>query len=71
MSTVQLFISHSEKDWELACGLTEWLQLGIGLQSEEIRCTAVTGLPPGENAAIELRRDLEAAKVVIGTRSRR
>ncbi len=65
MSNVQLFISHCEKDGDLARDLTDWLQSGLGLEPQEVRCTSVSGLEAGASAHI-LRDDLESAEEVIG-----
>lgn len=66
MSAVQLFISHSERDEQLVRPLAGWLQSGLGLSDDEVRCTVVSNMDVGSFPAEELRKDLLAAKVVVG-----
>lgn len=68
MGTLQLFISHSERDKPLVSPLERWLRHGLGLSKEETRCTVVTdaGMPIGSVPVEALREDiLEAAVVVV------
>lgn len=68
MNGVQLFLSHSERDEQLVRPLAGWLQLGLGLNDDQIRCTVVpsTNMDVGSIPAEALRQDLVSAKAVIG-----
>ncbi len=66
MSAVQLFISHSERDEPLVRPLAGWLQKGLGLKENDVRCTVVTNMAVGSFPAEVLRDDLLNAKAVIG-----
>ena len=65
-SRIRLFISHSERDEVLVRPLYQWLQSGLGLNDEEIRCTSVENIDVGDPAITKLRDDMEAAQVVVG-----
>lgn len=66
MSSIRLFISHSERDKELVAPLYNWLQCGLGLDDVEIRCTSVDNIATGSAAIDRLRDDVEAADAVVG-----
>lgn len=63
-----VFISHSNKDAELALALIELLRSALGLLADQIRCSSVDGyrLPVGVNTEEKLREEVNAAAVVIG-----
>jgi hypothetical protein len=65
---ISVFISHSSKDAELALALIELLKSGLGLLSNQIRCSSVDGyrLPVGVNTEAKLRKEVNEARVVIG-----
>ncbi|MGA7791403.1 MAG: toll/interleukin-1 receptor domain-containing protein [Candidatus Acidiferrales bacterium] len=65
---ISVFISHSSKDADLALALIELLKAGLGLLSNQIRCSSVDGyrLPVGVNTEGKLREEVNEAKVVIG-----
>jgi TIR domain len=65
---ILVFISHSSKDSELALALIELLKAGLGLLSNQIRCSSVDGyrLPVGVNTESKLREEVSEARVVIG-----
>jgi|ERR1700682_4295549 len=65
---ISVFISHSSKDADLALALIELLKAGLGLLSNEIRCSSVDGhrLPVGANTERKLREEVNEARVVIG-----
>lgn len=63
---VQLFISHSERDKDLVEPLNGWLQRGLGLEVDEVRCTSVLNMNVGAIPAEALREDIKSAKAVIG-----
>ena len=66
MKPVRIFISHSERDRELAVPLSGWLQRGLGLDENEVRCTSVINMGGGSVPATVLRKDIETATAVIG-----
>ena len=63
---VQLFISHSERDEKFVRPLTNWMQSGLGLTDDQIRCTSVSNMDVGSIPAQALREDLTSAKAIIG-----
>jgi hypothetical protein len=67
-SGLSIFISHSSKDADLALALIDLLKAGLGLMTEQIRCSSVDGyrLPIGVNTEGKLREEVRAAKVVVG-----
>ncbi|MFK8017093.1 MAG: toll/interleukin-1 receptor domain-containing protein [Gammaproteobacteria bacterium] len=66
MNPIELFISHSERDEELVRPLAEWLQDGLGLTEEQVRCTVITNMDVGGLPAEVLRHDIQQAKVLLG-----
>lgn len=66
MSSIRLFISHSERDEALVRPLYIWLQSGLGLEDREIRCTSIDNISAGDAAVDKLRDDMEAADAVVG-----
>lgn len=61
-----VFISYSTKDQELAAHFIEFLQLGMGVQRNDIFCTAFSeALPTGANFIEKIREEIESCKVVI------
>jgi hypothetical protein len=65
---ILVFISHSSKDADLALALIELLKAGLGLLTNQIRCSSVDGyrLPVGVNSEATLREEVNEAKAVIG-----
>ncbi|MGH9496721.1 MAG: toll/interleukin-1 receptor domain-containing protein [Candidatus Sulfotelmatobacter sp.] len=65
---LQIFISHSSKDHDLAEALTDLLKAALGLLPTQVRCSSVDGhrLPVGVNTESKLRDEVNAAKVVVG-----
>ena len=57
MVSIRLFISHSERDREIVLPLKDWLESGLGLKSDEVRCTSATNIDAG-GFAVEARFDL-------------
>lgn len=64
----EIFISHSNKDAQLAQAIVDCLYACMDLEQESVRCTSVPGhtLSPGDVADEVLRENLERCKVVIG-----
>jgi len=66
---IDIFISHSGADKEIARGLITLLRSAIpNILPERIRCTSVPGyrLPGGADADDQLRKDMGDARVFIG-----
>lgn len=65
---LDVFVSHSTKDAELAQALVELIRTALNIPSERIRCTSVPGykLPVGADADEQLRRETLSAKVFVG-----
>jgi len=66
MVSIRLFISHSERDREIVLPLKDWLESGLGLKSDEVRCTSATNIDAGGFAVEALRKDIKSAKAVVG-----
>jgi hypothetical protein len=66
--TIQIFISHSSKDRDIAFTLIELLRSALGLTDEQIRCTSVEGfqLPGGANTDAALKAEVRSARGFIG-----
>ncbi|WP_157976639.1 toll/interleukin-1 receptor domain-containing protein [Parahaliea mediterranea] len=62
---VKIFISHSESDRELVEPLYKWLQCGLGLSGDDMRCTSVENINVGEASMETLREELQQAQAVI------
>lgn len=64
----RVFISHSSKDRDTASKLVEFLEAGLILKPEEIRCTSVSGyrLPAGSHTSETLRKEINSAELIIG-----
>ena len=65
---LQVFISHSNKDIDLARHLIELLQKALNLRSDQIRCTSVDGfrMQSGAPTAETLRGEVHDTKLLIG-----
>jgi hypothetical protein len=66
--SLDVFISHTSADSDLAEHLIHLLQQGLRLADETIRCTSVDGyrLPAGASTDETLRREVRESKVFIG-----
>ncbi len=66
-SKMKIFISHSEKDKEIAESFIMYLQSALLLVDDDIRCTSVLGhkIPFGKSIAEILRDDLALAPTLI------
>ena len=67
MKPIQIFISHSSLDKELAAALVQLLRSSLNVSAERVRCTSVDGyrLPPGANVDQHLRSEVFDAQVFI------
>lgn len=66
--TLQILISHSSKDVDLAEALIQLLRAGLNLFAADIRCSSVDGyrLPAGVNTEEQLRAEVNSTAVLIG-----
>ena len=67
-SCMEIFISHSHKDVEIAKALIELLRVALNLKADDIRCTSVDGyrLPAGISTDQQLKSEIRDSKVLIG-----
>ena len=65
---LEIFISHSSRDREIASKLIQVLRNSLNISSQEIRCTSVPGykLQGGVNTDETLREEVGSCKVMIG-----
>lgn len=65
---MDIFISHSNKDADIAEAMIKIFRSAMNLPSEGIRCTSVNGyrLPIGASTEEQLRIEIHEAKVLIG-----
>ena len=65
---MEIFISHSSKDADIAEALIDLLRAALNLPSLAIRCTSVTGyrLSSGVPVEEQLRQEIHEAKILIG-----
>jgi TIR domain-containing protein len=65
---MEIFISHSNKDSDLAVALIELLRGALNIPQDQIRCTSVDGyrLPGGALTEDQLRREVRSATSFIG-----
>lgn len=65
---IDIFISHSRQDANIAEALIDLLKAALNLPAERIRCTSVDGykLPLGADINEQLRREIYDAKVFVG-----
>ena len=67
-TSMRVFISHSNKDFEIAKPLIDLLQKALHLRSYEIRCTSVDGyrMLGGASNDEKLRAEVHDAELLIG-----
>ncbi|WP_428305460.1 TIR domain-containing protein [Lacipirellula sp.] len=67
-SAIDIFVSHSSRDAELAKALVELFRRAYNLPSAKIRCTSVAGykLPAGADTNEQLRRETVEARALVG-----
>jgi hypothetical protein len=68
---VDLFISHSSRDSDLALLLVKLFRTALRLGSEQVRCTSVDGyrLPAGAETDNQLRDEVLGARLLVGIMS--
>jgi len=66
--SLDLFISHSSKDKNVAAALVEFLRAALAIPHERVRCTSVDGykLSAGATTEAELRREIHQTHCFIG-----
>ena len=72
-SNLDIFISHSSTDKEIAEVLVDLLRAALNIPADKIRCTSVNGyrLPGGASTQEQLRREVHDATVLIGILTQR
>jgi hypothetical protein len=67
-STMDIFISHSNQDIEVAKALINLIRKALNIESSKIRCTSVPGykLQAGASTDIQLKEEIFSSKVFIG-----
>lgn len=67
-NNINVFISHSSKDKYIATKLAELINLALGIDNKEIRCTSSLKhrLHSGLNIDDSLRKEIKGCKVQIG-----
>jgi len=65
---MDVFISHSHQDVDIAKALIELLKISLNLSSDKIRCTSVDGyrLPAGISTDQQLKSEIHDSKILIG-----
>ncbi len=65
--SLEVFISHSHKDADIARALTSFLVMGAGLDMSDIRCTShsAANLAPGQLISKELRKAIEECRLFL------
>jgi hypothetical protein len=68
MPSIDIFISHSSQDIEIAKSIIQLLRAALTIPAERIRCTSVDGyrLPLGVSTDERLRREVREAKIFLG-----
>jgi hypothetical protein len=67
-SALDVFISHSSKETEIAKALIRLLRSALNIPAHRIRCTSVEGsrLPVGASTNDQLRREVRESRVFLG-----
>src|SRR4051812_13117375 len=67
-SEIDIFISHSSRDAELAEALVELFRAAYALPAKKIRCTSVDGyrLKTGADTNARLREETVGCRVLVG-----
>jgi hypothetical protein len=67
-ASMDIFISHSNADEEIAGALAHLFQVGLTLNAKKIRCTSVDGfrLPAGAKIEERLKVEVHNARVLVG-----
>ncbi len=68
VSNLDVFISHSSKDKDVADSLIELLRAAMNIVPEKIRCTSLDGyrLAAGASAANQIREEILRSSILIG-----
>lgn len=67
-SYMKIFISHSNKDVEVAKAIIDLLRISLNLKTRDIRCTSVDGyrLPAGVSTDAQLKTEIHDSEVLVG-----
>ena len=67
-SALKVFISHSNKDVEVAKAIIDLLRISLNLKTGDIRCTSVDGyrLPAGVSTDEQLKTEIHDSEVLVG-----
>jgi hypothetical protein len=65
---LEVFISHSSEDTDLAKALIEVLRIALMIPASSIRCTSVDGyrLPGGADSDVTIRQEVRSARCFVG-----
>ena len=65
---VQVFISHSSEDTEIATAISDLLTRALGLSTDSIRCSSADGyrFDAGEQVSKKILNEVLETKVLIG-----
>jgi hypothetical protein len=68
MAAIDVFISHSNRDVDIATALIDLIRIGCNIQPSRIRCTSVDGyrLKVGSDTDEQLRIEVKEARFFIG-----
>ena len=68
MFNLDVFISHSSRDKEVAAAIIDLLRAALNMPADKIRCTSVDGyrLPAGASTDEQLRQEIYDARTFIG-----
>ena len=68
MEQIDIFISHSQRDEDLAKAIIELLMEALGIPRGRIRCTSVVGhkLPGGTSIETKLRQEINESRIFLG-----
>jgi len=68
MEQIDIFVSHCQRDEDLAKAIIELLMEALGIPRSRIRCTSVVGhkLPGGTSIETKLRQEINESRIFLG-----